>query len=391
MPRDDEGSDQHQHADGDDRRDRTGTEPTGQRKTADRSEHGQVLEKILQGHRPAAADAAMADLLQSGVDRHHKQSAADADGDQAQPCPPQRIDQAEDQDAGTHGIGGQARAPQAFDGNKFRHHGGADHGTDGQEHREHGHVRGFVEQQHRRHPRHQDHAQHRPGTPEQRGAEHGETRAIGFEQPAHHAHEVANADRFAAVGRGNRRQPEGDHQRNRIAGHDHAERQRDRLVGHDTADKTAEHDGGDGRTLDQAVGAHQAIVSDQLRQDAELGRPVDSGTDADEPIGQQRINGQQQQPGTERLQGVADHQHLRFGAAIGKRPDPGREQHEGDQESTLQRRDVPVTLCTLTHHGDGREQDGIVGEGRQELRQHQHIDGAVHAPASRSAVAWAVA
>ena len=68
---------------------------------------------------------------------------------------------------------------------------------------------------------------------------------------------------------------------------------------------------------------------------------------------------------------------------IGKASDPRRQQHKGQQKRRLQRGLVPVGITTgLGDHGEGGEEYGVIGEGREELRAEQDIDGAVHAGSS---------
>ena len=71
---------------------------------------------------------------------------------------------------------------------------------------------------------------------------------------------------------------------------------------------------------------------------------------------------------------------------IGKTPDPRCQRHKGHQKRRLQGGLVPITVTSgLGNHGEGGEEDGVIGEGREELGAEQDVNGVVHADSSAAA------
>ena len=120
----------------------TGCAPSadGRRVDSDARQHRGVLEEALQRDGAAAADRAVADVLQRRVDRHEEHAAANADRDEHGARGPCVVGEAEHEDAHAHRVGREPRAPQVRDRDEPRHDQRADDDAERQEQREIGDV-----------------------------------------------------------------------------------------------------------------------------------------------------------------------------------------------------------------------------------------------------------
>jgi hypothetical protein len=78
------------------------------------------------------------------------------------------------------------------------------------------------------------------------------------------------------------------------------------------------------------------------------------------------------------LDGVADQHHPPLGHGVGKSPDKSRQQHIGQGEEQLEERFVFLGGLHLPEYIDGGDQQGIVGQRREELRRHDHVETEGH-------------
>ena len=156
------------------------------------------------------------------------------------------------------------------------------------------------------------------------------------------------------------------------------------MIGQPAACQHTEQDGDDGRAFHGAVGLDQQCRSAQLGQDAILGGRVDGRADAGQCIGQQRQpggRGSQQQRASHRQSGndldaVGDQHDPAFGQAVGKRAEHSRQHDIRQHKACLQPGHPLVRPAQFFDQQDGGNQQGIVGQGRQELRgQHRQQGG----------------
>ncbi len=127
-------------------------------------------------------------------------------------------------------------------------------------------------------------------------------------------------------------------------------------------------------------------MAHELRQNAILRRPVNRGADAHHGIGEQGLQVGEHHDRAERLHTVAGGKHPGLGPPVGQPPDPGRQDDEGHEEGGLQRRLVPFAdVARLQNHGEGGEQNGVVGEGGEELGEEKGGHAAFHTPSSCAA------
>jgi hypothetical protein len=80
----------------------------------------------------------------------------------------------------------------------------------------------------------------------------------------------------------------------------------------------------------------------------------------------------------EDLHRVGDEHHLALGQPVGERADPRREHHVGDDEEELEVRREPGRAVGLHQQRDGRDEQCIVGERREELRRHDDVEAGIH-------------
>ena len=151
------------------------------------------------------------------------------------------------------------------------------------------------------------------------------------------------------------------------------------MVGEFGSGQRADQDGRDRRALDHAVGAHEVILGNEFGQDAVFGRAVERRPDADDRISDQRLQPRQDQQCPGGLERVGRHEDLRLWKAVGRRANPWCARDKSDQKHALQCRNVPGgRIPGFQHDRDDDEQDGIVGKRRQELRDDQRQQVAVH-------------
>jgi hypothetical protein len=61
-----------------------------------------------------------------------------------------------------------------------------------------------------------------------------------------------------------------------------------------------------------------------------------------------------------------------------KAPDKCRQQHVGQGEEQLEERLVFLGRLHLPEHVDGGDQQGVVGQRREKLRRHDHVETEGH-------------
>ncbi len=110
--------------------------------------------------------------------------------------------------------------------------------------------------------------------------------------------------------------------------------------------------------------------AEHLRKDAVLGGRIHRRTDADQSVSSERVDAIHHGECPCELEQVRQQHHAAFGEAVGNLPDERREQDEGDNEGFLQQRHE-VRQALGFYDGDGGDEDGVVGQRREELRQ-QH-------------------
>jgi hypothetical protein len=144
------------------------------------------------------------------------------------------------------------------------------------------------------------------------------------------------------------------------------------------ADDGAEHDGGHRGALHPAVGDDQPFGRQQFGEDPVFGRRIHCRADADDGIGQQRVQAGQHDQAAGELDRVGDQHDPALGLRIGKRPDQWGQHDVGDDEDGLQQRRKPFRRAKEHEQADGREQQGVVGQRGQELCQQDDVERAVH-------------
>ena len=133
------------------------------------------------------------------------------------------------------------------------------------------------------------------------------------------------------------------------------------MIGQPATQYHAKQDGDDGGTFHHAVGAHQCRRPEHLRQDAVLGWRIHGRADTDHAVGGERIDARHHGECAGEFEQVRHQHHAPFGKAIGYLPDEWRKQNEGHDEGLLQQRHEIGQPLRL-YDGDGRDQDGVVGQ-----------------------------
>jgi hypothetical protein len=132
----------------------------------------------------------------------------------------------------------------------------------------------------------------------------------------------------------------------------------------------AEDDGADRESLDPAVGDDQQAVRQVLGQDAVLGRRIRGGTEADDGVGEQRVNVEEQEEAAGDLDRVADEHDAPLRHRVGKGADEGGQGNVGHGEEELEQGLIARRRLHLAQGVDGGDQEGVVGQRGKELRRH---------------------
>ena len=144
------------------------------------------------------------------------------------------------------------------------------------------------------------------------------------------------------------------------------------MIGQPAAQYHTEQDRDDGGAFHHAVRPHQDSRAEHLREDAVFGRRIHGRADADQGVSGQRIDARHHGERAREFDQVRHQHHAPFGKSVRDLPDKGSEQDEGHNEGFLQQRHQ-MGQSLRFHDGDGRDQDGIVGQSGKELRrQHRH-------------------
>ena len=149
------------------------------------------------------------------------------------------------------------------------------------------------------------------------------------------------------------------------------------------ADPGAEQGRADHRHLQPAVGRDQPLRADQLGDQAVLGRRIGRRAQADHHEGGDRMQARQQRQHTQHLDAVHPRHQPRLREGIGQRPEQRRQQHIRQREPELQHRRPPAGQAALLQHGDGHDQQGVVGQRGGELGGNQQVKARRHRGAQR--------
>jgi hypothetical protein len=148
------------------------------------------------------------------------------------------------------------------------------------------------------------------------------------------------------------------------------------------AEHRAEDDRGDGEPFDPAVGDYQLAVRQVLGEDAVLRGRIERRAEPDDRVGEHRARAPQHDEAADDLDAVGDQHHLALRQPVGEGADVGREQHVGHDEEELEVRREPGRRVGLHQQRDRRDQQGIVGERREELRRHDDVEAGAHDPSN---------
>ncbi len=79
------------------------------------------------------------------------------------------------------------------------------------------------------------------------------------------------------------------------------------------------------------------------------------------------------------LDAIADEHHPSLGHGIGKGTDKRGQDHIGNGKHGFQQRLIAFRRLHVTQHGDGGNQQSVIGKRRKELRGHDDVKTGFHA------------
>ena len=236
--------------------------------------------------------------------------------------------------------------------------------------------------------------QHRSGAPEEGGHRHRQTPLRVGPQTALRAPKVhpllCRAPALAgitcaAVGDagvqhgGQRVQAEQQPQRQRRGCHNavRGQRQRQPRADEKATERSAEDHRAHRADFDPGVGRHQALGRQQFGHQAIFRRCVSGCAHAHDSQRQQRVQARQQAQQAHRLEAVHGHHQPALLHRVGKRAHKRRQHHIGQREAELQHRRPPARQAALQQQCDADDEQGVVGQGRTELRGDEDGKAAV--------------
>jgi hypothetical protein len=130
--------------------------------------------------------------------------------------------------------------------------------------------------------------------------------------------------------------------------------------------------------IDATVAHDELLRRQQLGEDAVLGRRVRGGAEADHRVRQQRMHVGEHHRAANDLDRVGNEHDAALRHRVGERADHRREDDVRDDEALLQRGRHPCRVVELAQQRDRRDQQGLIGERREELRRDDRVEAGFH-------------